>query len=127
MRKLSIKQYAKVLFEITQDLPKKELEKAVPMFIEMIQKNHAEKKLSQILNEFEKYAKKLEGYVEMNVKTAFPLSSFAKKQINEIFGGKTEMTMSEDASLLGGVVITTENKIFDASLKTQLQKMKEHI
>ena len=127
MKTLSARQYAKVLFEITQDLQKKDLEEAVQKFIEMVVQNHAEKKLAEILNEFERYSKKMDGYVEMEVSSAFPLTEALKKNINEIFGGKTEMTVTEDASLLGGVVIKTENKIFDASLKTQLQKMKEQI
>lgn len=127
MKTLSAKQYAKILFEITKDLQKKDLEEAVQKFIDMVAQNHAEKRLPEILQEFEAYSKKMDGYVELEIISAFPLTSELKKNVNEIFGGKTEMKVVEDKSLIGGVVIKTENKIFDASVKTQLQKMKDQI
>ena len=127
MKTLSPQQYAKALYEATRGLEKKHVEEAVEAFIQMIRQNHEEKKLPQILNEFEVYSKKQEGYIEMEVTSAFPLSNSVKKQINEIFGGKAEMKVKEDGSLLGGVIIKTDNKIFDASVKTQLQKMREQI
>ena len=66
--------------------------------------------------------------IRVNVKTAFPLSSdmSGKLQVRleELTGRKVEMAVSEDASLLGGIVVGVGDTLYDGSIKTQLNNIR---
>jgi F-type H+-transporting ATPase subunit delta len=66
--------------------------------------------------------------VRVNVKTAFPLSSKMQDYINtnmeEITGRKVEMTVEIDPNLLGGIVIGVGDTLYDGSVKSQLNNMR---
>jgi len=66
--------------------------------------------------------------VRVNVKTAFPLSeelrSFIGASLEKTLGKKVEMTVEEDSTLLGGVVIGVGDTLYDGSIKSQLNNMR---
>ncbi len=66
--------------------------------------------------------------VRVNVKTAFPLSDemrdFIGASLEKSLGKKVEMTVEEDSTLLGGVVIGVGDTLYDGSIKNQLNKMR---
>ncbi len=66
--------------------------------------------------------------VRVNVKTAFPLpeelKSFIKTSLEKSMGKTVEMTVEEDATLLGGVVIGVGDTLYDGSIKNQLNNMR---
>ncbi|HON59180.1 MAG TPA: ATP synthase F1 subunit delta [Smithella sp.] len=66
--------------------------------------------------------------VRVNVKTAFPLSeelkSFIRTNLEKSMGKTVEMTVEEDATLLGGVVIGVGDTLYDGSIKNQLNNMR---
>jgi F-type H+-transporting ATPase subunit delta len=66
--------------------------------------------------------------VRVNVKTAFPLSdelkSFISTNLEKTLGKKVEMTVEEDSTLLGGVVIGVGDTLYDGSIKNQLNNMR---
>lgn len=125
MKKLTVSQYAKILFDVTQNLKGESLSKAVSEFVLFVRKNQAWKRMPEIVEAFQKYARRQEGWVELNVTAAHELSEKMLEEIKKQFGGKADVKLSEDKSLIGGIKVQTDNKIFDASVKTQLQKMKE--
>ncbi len=65
--------------------------------------------------------------VRVNVKSAFPLSSELKdklqKKLEELTGKEVEMSLAEDASLLGGIIVRVGDKLYDGSIKTQLNNI----
>ncbi len=66
--------------------------------------------------------------IRVNVKTAFPLSAemSGKLQVSleEMTNKKVEMAISEDASLLGGIVVGVGDTLYDGSIKTQLRNIR---
>jgi F-type H+-transporting ATPase subunit delta len=44
--------------------------------------------------------------------------------MEEITGRKVEMAVSEDASLLGGIVVGVGDTMYDGSIKTQLHNIR---
>jgi len=66
--------------------------------------------------------------VRVNVKTAFPLSDemrdFIGASLEKSLGKKVEMTVEEDSTLLGGVVIGVGDTLYDGSIKNQLNNMR---
>jgi F-type H+-transporting ATPase subunit delta len=66
--------------------------------------------------------------VRVNVKTAFALSdelkSFISANLEKTLGKKVDMTVEEDTTLLGGVVIGVGDTLYDGSIKSQLNNMR---
>ncbi len=83
--------------------------------------------LPQILRAYQKCVAQSKGIVHVDVTTAQPLSPNLKARIEELLGGKekTCVHISEhvDPSLLGGLIVNLGNRLFDASLRTQLKDM----
>ncbi|MSU75276.1 MAG: hypothetical protein EXS55_02070, partial [Candidatus Magasanikbacteria bacterium] len=90
-------------------------------------KNHKLKQAEKIIVEFVVYAKKQAGIQEIEIMSAHELDSATLKKIKEAFGAQVEAKERTDEKLLGGFVVKTSDKIFDASLKKQLAKFKEKI
>lgn len=72
---------------------------------------------------------KTHGIIEAKIRTALPLSSELKKQLEERIknktGAKKVITEVEiDRSLLGGVIVTAPGMELDLSLKSKLAKLK---
>jgi F-type H+-transporting ATPase subunit delta len=68
------------------------------------------------------------GRARVHVKTAFPLtgelSAGLQKGLETMTGKKIEITMEEDAALLGGVVVRIGDTLYDGSIRTQLNNMR---
>ena len=66
--------------------------------------------------------------IRVDVKTAFPLSAELseklQKRMEDLTGRKVEMAITEDASLLGGIVVGVGDTLYDGSIKTQLHNVK---
>ncbi len=64
----------------------------------------------------------------VTVSTAFPLtgelSARLQKALEGLTGREVEMTVSEDPSLLGGIVVRVGDTLYDGSIKTQLNNMR---
>lgn len=69
------------------------------------------------------------GHIEANVTTARPLESILKQEIADYVKRAEHadtVTLIEhiDASILGGVIIETPKKRFDASVRTKLKRLR---
>jgi F-type H+-transporting ATPase subunit delta len=67
--------------------------------------------------------------VRIEVKSAYKLSDELSEKIKarmeEITGKKVEMEIERDTSLLGGVVVKVGDTLYDGSVKTQLNNIRE--
>jgi F-type H+-transporting ATPase subunit delta len=68
------------------------------------------------------------GKAQVQVRTAFPLtgelSAGLRKGLESMTGKKVEIKMEEDPSLLGGVVVRIGDTLYDGSIRTQLNNMR---
>jgi len=73
----------------------------------------------------------MEGRSFAEISTAIEISQDFKKELQKKFepliGKKMELTYTTDPSLIGGVVTKIGNRVFDGSIKTQLQSLKRHL
>ncbi len=127
MAKLLTRQYGKILFESTKGLKGAELESVLKNFLLFLQSKQMISKADRIMIEYEKYAKESEGIKMIEIVSARELSSGVVKEISKHFGEKVEATVKIDSTLLGGVIVKTENEIFDGSIKGQLEKLKQQL
>ncbi len=124
MKKVTNKQLAKALYEATGELKGSDLKQVLANFVVLLARSHKLKKSEYIIRDFLHYAKAQEGIQEIEITSARELDNKVLAHIKKAFGAHTEATVKVDGSLLGGVRIKTEDKILDASLKTQLNKLK---
>ena len=65
--------------------------------------------------------------VRVSVSTAFPLSAELKgmlqKKLEELTGKQVDMSIAEDASLLGGIVVRVGDTLYDGSIRAQLNNI----
>lgn len=84
--------------------------------------------LSTIAQEFEDMVNTTLGRVKVSVTSARALSADEDKSLKESlkkFTGKTAvMTVSEDQSLIGGVVVRIGGAVYDGSVKNQLKALR---
>lgn len=126
-KKNTISEYARALYEITRDLKGSELKKALESFTHLLYKHSMLKKSGAILNAFESHAKKKEGRISITVTTARDLDDRTLEEIKKSFGTDVEAKTEVDEKLLGGLIVRTDDTILDASLRTQLRALQEHL
>jgi len=126
-KKISNKQYAEALYDSTKELKGEKLNNALKKFVTILVANQKLKQSDNIIKEFEKYAKKQAGVIEIEVKSARKLDKNTLEKIKSIFGNQVEAIETIDTNLLGGVSVKTEDKILDGSLKTQLKLLKNSL
>jgi F-type H+-transporting ATPase subunit delta len=97
-------------------------------FIELITKNKREYLLTEIASAFVSLLKKQNGIVPISVTSAVKLEKQTLNQILEKLkshvDGAFEVTEEVDPSLIGGFVVRMEDKQIDASIASQLNRMK---
>ena len=71
------------------------------------------------------------GISRASVKTANTLTSQATEKfvsaVQKIAGTKADIEFLEDPALLGGVVVKIDNKVYDGSIKREMELLKERL
>ena len=97
-------------------------------FVELITKNKREYLLTEIASAFVGLLKKQNGIVPVSVTSAVKLEKQTLSQILDKLKahveGDFEVTEEVDPSLIGGFIVKMDDKQIDASIATQLNRMK---
>lgn len=127
MKKISISEYAKALYEVTKDLKGVALKSAIEAFAALLFRHNNVKKTKAIITAFELYAQKQAGEVQIEITTARAVDKGTMDAIKKIFGDKVEATHRLQEDLIGGVIVRSEDTILDASIKTQLRNLQAYL
>lgn len=127
MRKLNTKDYARALYQTTKDLPAIHLPSVSQNFVALLARRHLLKKSDRLIADFVSYAKRQEGITEITITAAREMPETTVNKIKKTFAEKVEAIEQVDPSLIGGFIVRTPDKIFDASLKTQLQRLRHQL
>tara|TARA_Y100001970_G_scaffold290787_1_gene425732 strand:+ start:2794 stop:3180 length:387 start_codon:yes stop_codon:yes gene_type:complete len=124
MPKLIPQQMGKILYLLTKDCQKKDVDKTIKVFLRLVVAQQMKAKIPYIIHSFIQYAQKAEGVTPASVTTAFPLSEKQKKELAKTFSFDESMVKQVvDPSVIGGVVVAFEGKRIDASFRTILNRM----
>ncbi len=100
-------------------------------FLHLVLKNHREGFMLEMCLNFQALYSKLTGIKSAYLITAVELDELLLKQFNEFiqvhFGSKAEVLTKVDESLLGGFILRVEDHQLDASVTTQLKKLKREL
>lgn len=96
-------------------------------FLKLLVQNNRLRLLPYIARLFEAYKAEDEGYVEVEVLTAYALSKEAKHDLSatleKALGKNIHMNVSVDKSLIGGVLVRAGDRVIDGSIRGRLQHM----
>ncbi|MGR9105447.1 MAG: F0F1 ATP synthase subunit delta [Gammaproteobacteria bacterium] len=100
-------------------------------FVRLLVENNRLNLVSHIQSLFEAHRAEDEGYIEAEIRTAFPLENKAESQLaaslEKVFKRKVHFKIEEDPSLIGGVVVRAGDTVIDASVRGQLQKLAKRL
>ena len=119
----SDKKCAILLYDALIQADEKKKKEIADIFINFLKAKNSFKRGKMIVRELEKYNKKKKGIESLEITSAGELSEENLKNISNIFGKHSEITKKIEKNIIGGVIIKTEDKIFDASLKKQLKNL----
>ncbi len=127
--KISPKKYAQVLFAITQGKSEERLRQAIAKFAVYVCKQNLTSKLPQIIDDYKKYYQKMRGEQNILLKTARPLPAKnmegIKLELEKLFQKRLIIKNEIDPSLCGGILVQSDNLLFDLSLKNKMVRLKE--
>ncbi len=119
--------FLRVLLEVGKGYLDKEGEN----FVRLLVHNGRIGLLPQIRDLFESYRAEHEGYVDVEVVTAFPLSDEDKETLisalEKNLGKKVHLQALQDRGLIGGVIIRAGDKVIDGSIKGRLERMAKRL
>lgn len=132
--KIKPKQYAISLYEAIKDAPPSKIKIIAENFVKILVKNNALRMTPQIISYFQKYANKVEGIVDLKIKTVEPLKienlEWLKKMVPALLKReikKINIQQEIDPSLIGGFILEYDDLVFDASLKNKFNILRNNL
>ena len=124
--KISITQYAQVLYELTLNKSEAEVAVVVEKFIKELVKNSQLKVASKIIEKFEKIYNKENGIILAEVVTASKIDSndtekIKKYLLKKYFAREIILNNKIDKSIKGGMIIRVGDDLLDVSMDRKLR------
>ena len=105
--------------------------KIIRNFLLVITDNRRTKLIPDIIANFQQVIRQRQNVAEAEVSSAVELSAAQKKELaatlERLTGKKIEPKYSLDAGLLGGAVVRIGDTIYDGSLRSRLNEMRERL
>ncbi|MGR9052286.1 MAG: F0F1 ATP synthase subunit delta [Gammaproteobacteria bacterium] len=118
-----------VLLQLMRDICKEQVDAEGENLIKLLVQNNRLKLAGQIAAIFEQFKAEDEGYVDVEVASAFVLSDDEKAKLSanleKTLDKRVRLNVREDQSLIGGIVVRAGDRVFDGSIKGQLQHMRK--
>ncbi|MBI4117713.1 MAG: F0F1 ATP synthase subunit delta [Parcubacteria group bacterium] len=129
--KYSARDYAVALYESLEKT--KSVSEMLGNFLNIVEKNHDQHLMKEIVKHFEDYYKDQKNILEIHVQSARKLSAWAKKLISKKVKSHAigyehfEVIDTVRPECMGGVKFSYLDKMYDATIETKLDKMKKHL
>lgn len=96
-------------------------------FVRLLIQNRRLGLAKYIAEQFREYKAEDEGYVEVDVTSAFPLEETEQSKVIAAVEGflnkKAHLRITVDAALIGGVYIRAGDRVIDASVRGQIERL----
>jgi F-type H+-transporting ATPase subunit delta len=117
------------LSELMLDICQGQLDEEGANFLKLLVRNSRLILAPTVAKLFESYKAESEGYVDVEVATAYAFTkeeklSFAST-LEKTLSKKVHMNVTVDKSLIGGVLVRAGDRVIDGSIKGQLQQMQK--
>ena len=123
--KVSPKQYAVLLYEMTKDKEESAVKKAMQTFVEMLSRNRALSLLPRIERAYASYYNIREDVLDVSVTSARELSRHALKALKDALSEHdVECKAQIEPSVIGGARIQVGDYMIDDTLKARLTRLR---
>jgi F-type H+-transporting ATPase subunit delta len=113
------------------DLCQAHLDADTKNFVRLLIDNRRLELISNISALFESYRAEEEGYIAVDVISAFELEKNERNKIEAALrvtlGKEPRLNVSVDESLIGGVLIRAGDRVIDASVRGQIQRLAQRL
>jgi F-type H+-transporting ATPase subunit delta len=96
-------------------------------YLRLLLQNHRLDLVATIASLFEQYRADDEGYVDVQVKSAYELTTeeteHLSKTLNAALGKTAKIVVEVDRDLIGGVFIRAGDRVIDASVRGQIERL----
>lgn len=107
------------------------LDRTVRNFVAVLMDHGRLGSLDEIIVEYERLVDEAGGIAEAEITSARPLDEDERgllaAKAGELAGSKVRVAWREDAGLLGGATIRLGSRVFDGSVRGQLEQMRQHL
>ncbi|MCF7795215.1 ATP synthase F1 subunit delta [Patescibacteria group bacterium] len=130
--KVSAKQYALTLLEITEEKEGKELEESISKFSGLLKSNNQLNQIDKILYYFRKLYNQRYNIKEAQINTAQEIDKEELDRIEQYLQDLNkeetlEFKVNIKKEIIGGIVLKYGDRIIDSSLKTRLNQLKNSL
>ncbi|MDO8505586.1 MAG: ATP synthase F1 subunit delta [bacterium] len=126
--KITPKQYAVLLYEITSDKEKAALSKSVQSFIELLVRNRALTLLPRIERAYQSYYNAREEVLDVSITSARELSHHALKVVKDALSEyNVECRTQIKPEVIGGARIRAGDYMIDDTLQARLTRLTQHL
>jgi F-type H+-transporting ATPase subunit delta len=98
-------------------------------FVRLLAENGRLSLLPEISAQFERLKANLEKKIDVDLTTAFPLDKTLQEKLVKALGTKlgreVKLTSQVDKSIIGGVVVRSDDLVIDGSIRARLAKLAE--
>lgn len=120
-------QFLSALFDLCQGRIDRESEN----FVRLLMANRRLGLVKLISDQFEQFRADEEGYIAVDVQTAYPLEDQEHAQLSKVLlaalGKQPQLNVQVDESLIGGVLIKAGDRVIDASIRGQIQRLAKRL
>jgi F-type H+-transporting ATPase subunit delta len=116
------------IFDVTTGVARVDLNDEARNFLRTVIENGRLAALPEVATQFRALKNAQGGSSDAIVYSAFPIHAAALGEIATVlerrFGRKLNITVQEDASLIGGIRVVVGDEVLDTSVKARLEQMK---
>ncbi|MEQ1622543.1 MAG: F0F1 ATP synthase subunit delta [Methylococcales bacterium] len=117
------------LYELISSITEGQLDSEGENLVKLLIHNKRLALSSLIAEQYEYQRAQDEGYIDVDVLSAYSFTSAAKKSfittLEKLLGKKVNIKVTVDASLIGGVIVRAGDRVIDGSVKGQLQHLQK--
>lgn len=126
--KITPKQYAISLYEITKDARKEEAAEIIKNFVELLRRSNNLSMEDRIIEEYETYLRKQKGIAKVKIRSGEKLSPEVVSGIVKHFAGQVELEEEADPALIGGIAVEiNDDTLIDGSVRKKLEDLRQNI
>jgi len=129
--KITPKQYALALHELCKKVPAGRSDEITKEYVAYFVKRGKAKLLPSIAQELERHLSSVDGNISVHISSAHHLDEQTIAHIKTVIKKKNKkepvLSFQEDPKLIGGVRIKIGHTVIDASVRSTIQQLKEHI
>lgn len=127
MKRVSPQQLARQLLRALDAAPKAQ-DEVIQVFAEQLVQRRLRRYVPQILRALEAQLDDREGLVKVKFTSPIEVTAHLKQQVERAVaqgvGKRVQLETQQDQALLGGAVLQIGDTVYDASIRTQLAKLK---